>query len=156
MVFNSFEFLFLFLPAVLAIYFLCRESYAGNILVIASMIFYASWNWHYLPLLMASVAINYFVATKIRDSSRKKFWLLTGLIFDFGLLAYYKIINFLPLGISFWTFAQVGYLVEVFRLNVKLLSKPLSPLNYCEEILFFPVITSGPILDFKAGGGKKT
>ena len=149
MAFNSFEFIFLFLPIVCLIYFFARKINAALILTIASMIFYGLWNWHYLPLLCASILFNYVIGIKIENSSQKKIWLLSGLIFNFALLAYYKLINFLPLGISFWTFAQIGYLAEIYRANIK----PLPLSNYFNEILFFPVITSGPILNFRNWGG---
>lgn len=152
MVFNSFEFIFMFLPIVLVSYVLASRvnSAAGTvILAISSAIFYGALDGRYLPILILSIVINYLISVKIENSLSKKFWLIAGLIFDFGLLAYYKLIDVLPLGISFWTFAQVGYLVEVYRTNIK----PLRLLSYINEILFFPVITSGPIISFTSGGG---
>lgn len=112
MTFNSFEFIFIFLPLTCSSYFTAAKKInPAVILIIASIIFYSAWNWHYLPLLLVSVLINYFFGLKIENSSRKsrkKLWLSTGIIFNFAVLSYYKIINFLPRGISFWTFAQVG------------------------------------------------
>ena len=154
MAFNSFEFLFLFLPAVFIFYFSFSKinTAAALILIIASIIFYAAWNFNYVPLLIASVLINFFVGLKIEKSSlktRKKFWLFTGIIFNFSILAYYKLIKFLPLGISFWTFAQAGYLIEIYYENIK----SFRLLNYFNEILFFPVMSSGPVINFRNGGG---
>jgi len=155
MAFNSFEFIFLFLPITCVLYFFAgskKKFIAALILIIAGIIFYASWNWRYLPLLLASVFINYFLGVKLEKSpakNTKKKFLLAGLFLNFSVLAYYKIINFLPLGISFWTFVQVGYLVEIYRANIK--SFPI--LKYFSDILFFPSITSGPILNFNSRGG---
>ena len=150
MTFNSFEFIFIFLPSVLVIYFAAAKKInPAVILISASIIFYGIWNWNYLPLLLVSILINYYVGLKIENSSQKKFWLSAGIIFNFAVLSYYKLTKFLPLGISFWTFAQVSYLVEIYRENIK----SLSMLEYSNTILFFPVITSGPIVNFNNEGG---
>ena len=148
MAFNSFGFIFIFLPLVYLIYFFAvkkSENLSALFLAVSSIIFYSFWNWHYVPLLLFSILTNYFLASKIEISLRKKFYLISALIFNFGILIYYKIINFLPLGISFWTFTQIGFLTEIYRRSVKMPSL----LKYFESAAFFPVITSGPILNYK-------
>ncbi|MBQ7593461.1 MAG: MBOAT family protein [Synergistaceae bacterium] len=181
MLFNSYEFIYIFLPLTLVIFFTLanhNKHSALLILVISSLIFYGCLSLHYLPLLIVSVMVNYFVSVRISASgfswnwpgkkytsskssggsgnfssdeklstntSAKKFWLILGIVFNFALLGYFKVINSLPLGISFYTFTQTAHLVEVFRNSIT--TKSL--LEYSGYVTFFPCITSGPIMNAK-------
>lgn len=176
MLFNSYEFIFLFLPLTFAVYFwlnkkrLTQASKAW--LVFASLFFYSWWNVIYLPLILGSILFNFAVGstiTKMGDSlsvkgfSRKS--LLTfGIVSNILLLAYFKYMDFfilnanvvlgtqwnlmhivLPLGISFFTFTQIAYLVDAYRNEVK----EMDYLNYTLFVTFFPHLLAGPILHHK-------
>ena len=181
MLFNSYEFIYIFLPVTLVIFFTLanhNKNFASLLLVISSLIFYGCLSVKFLPLLIISVIVNYFVSVRISASgfswnwpgkkyssakssggscnlssdeklsmntAAKKFWLILGIVFNFALLGYFKLINSLPLGISFYTFTQTAYLVEVFRNSIT--TKSL--LEYSGYVTFFPCITSGPIMNAK-------
>ncbi|MEH6570057.1 MAG: MBOAT family O-acyltransferase, partial [Halioglobus sp.] len=170
MLFNSTEYLFLFLPVVLVVFLLLSRgnSTEGQIswLILASLYFYGSWNPVYLLLILSSIVVNFLVGRKLaatQPSGRHK-WLLFGMFFNLGLLGYFKYAGFfvdslntfgnwlipvpeitLPLAISFFTFQQIAYLVDVSR-------------NKCQEylfrhyalfVLFFPQLIAGPIVHHK-------
>jgi alginate O-acetyltransferase complex protein AlgI len=151
--FNSFAFISAFLPLSLIVFFtIARKSHgaAASFLVVASIFFYGWWNPKYVPLLLGSIAFNYVAGGLISaqaDSSYRKRKLL--LSFAVGanlvLLAYYKYANFfisnlnefthagfpspeiiLPLGISFFTFTQIAFLVDTFRGE----AKEYNPVHY--------------------------
>lgn len=167
MVFSSWQFLFLFLPAVLAVFFAIPERMPGArkwILLTSSLFFYAYWKIEYVPLLILSIAANFAAAEAIVRTSRKvaRMVLIAGVAGNLGLLGYYKYRNFffetvmtltgqpapplsaifLPLAISFFTFTQIGYLVDVFR-NRKL---HYGALDYSLFVVFFPHLIAGPIV----------
>lgn len=135
MLFNSIEFPFFYLPLVVA-GFLCLKR-LGTLrllmgwLVAASLFFYAWWNPAYLLLLLFSAAVNYSLGLLLVRSGRGGAWLALGILFNLGLLAYFKYAEFflgnintafelgwnirhviLPLAISFYTFQQITYLVD--------------------------------------------
>lgn len=175
MLFNSYEFIFVFLPITFTIYFYLNKNkltVAARIwLVFSSLFFYSWWNIAYLPLLLLSVLVNYFVATKIinyqiQNTSyfSKKTLLKVGLIFNVGFLAYFKYMDFfienintlfhssfdllylaLPLAISFFTLQQIMFLVDSYEGLVK--EKKF--LNYIVFVTFFPQLILGPILHHK-------
>ncbi len=167
MLFNSYEFIFLFFPACVAGYFVCARYFSIEValgfLVIGSLYFYAYWNPIYLILLMFSIGFNFGIG---RILSRDDHW-KTRSVFVFGigvnlaLLAYFKYANFfidnvnavfstrwdigdiiLPLAISFYTFTQIAYLVDAWRGN----AKEYNFLHYCLFVSFFPHLIAGPIL----------
>lgn len=172
MFFDSPVFLFLFLPVVIFIYFLLckRESNAISRiwLVSASIFFYCYLNIMQISVLLISVVINYFVSRFIRQTmndrmERAKIALLIGIVFNCGLLAYFKYSNFfisnlnqiagwkinllntaLPLGISFFTFSQIAYLVDSYRQEIK----THNFIDYALFVTFFPKLLSGPITRF--------
>lgn len=166
MLFNSYEFIFLFLPVTLIIFFALSGSKArATWLVLASIFFYGYWDFRYVPLLVVSITTNFLIGRKIFNSAtRKKFWLIAGIIFNLSLLFYFKYtgffvqnINFffgkslfvpeiiLPLGISFFTFTQTAFLVDTFRGEVE----EYSFVNYCLFVTIFPHLLAGPILYHK-------
>jgi alginate O-acetyltransferase complex protein AlgI len=169
MLFNSYGYLFLFLPIALAGYFaLSRFSnLAIAWLTLASLFFYAWWNpWH-LPVIIGSMAFNFWVGQHIIASQAnraKRNWMWVGIIGNLVLLGVFKYTHFvigilgdigganfsiaaiaLPLGISFFTFTQVAYLVDTARGEVR----ETHPVHYALFVTFFPHLLAGPILHHK-------
>jgi D-alanyl-lipoteichoic acid acyltransferase DltB (MBOAT superfamily) len=170
MLFTSGEFLFVYLPLTLALFFLISR-FAGNAagaawLVLASFVFYAYWLPVYTALLAASVVFNYllgyFIVGCPADRHR---WRLALLCFavatDLLVLGYFKYANFflatlaqlagrplgalnviLPIGISFFTFTQIAYLADVFAAKVR----DRNPLHYALFVSYFPHLIAGPVL----------
>ena len=145
---TSLEFIYIFLPVSLAGFFLASRVNKNFVLLwlaIVSLIFYGLMSVKFLPVLVASLLINYITGLMIARKNLRKFWLIAGITFNFALLIYFKLINILPPGISFYTFTQTAYLIEIYRESIK----SASLLNYAGCITFFPCITSGPIVDCK-------
>jgi alginate O-acetyltransferase complex protein AlgI len=168
MLFNSYQFVFGFLPAVLVACFLLARFFgprAGQwCLIGASVIFYGAWNPAYLPLLAGSVIFNYFAAISMvkTESERRRRWLLIGAVtVDLALLGYFKYMNFflqtvgavtgqsfpiehilLPLGISFYTFQQITLLVDISSGAVK----NFRFRDFSLFVFFFPHLIAGPIV----------
>jgi D-alanyl-lipoteichoic acid acyltransferase DltB (MBOAT superfamily) len=170
MLFNSYPFIFIFLPIVLAGYFwLGRSSNLAPVvwLALASLVFYSVSNWQFVGLLLASVAFNYFVgwlliAKQLRATAR--FATLTlGVAGDLTVLGAFKYAGFfaanmnalfstgiavnilLPVGISFYTFTQIAFLVDAYRGNVARYGLP----HYALFVTYFPHLIAGPILHHK-------
>lgn len=170
MLFNSYEFIFLFFPLVLVVYFLLgkyeKHTLANLSLVIFSLIFYAYWNVYFLPLLLISIITNFFIYKVIvffknKDKkSNSKLTFYFGILFNLGLLCYYKYFNFfletfkelganfeissiiLPLGISFFSITQLLFLWDAYASEVQ----ETNFLNYSLFVSFFPHLLAGPIL----------
>jgi D-alanyl-lipoteichoic acid acyltransferase DltB (MBOAT superfamily) len=167
MLFNSYPFIFLFLPIALAGYFwLGRSSNLAPVvwLALASLAFYSVSNWQFVGLLLASVAFNYLIgwlliAKQLRSATR--FAVLTvGVAGDLLVLATFKYAGFfaanlnalfstgivvnilLPVGISFYTFTQIAFLVDAYRGNVARYGLP----HYALFVTYFPHLIAGPIL----------
>uniref|UniRef100_Q07SL6 Probable alginate O-acetylase AlgI n=1 Tax=Rhodopseudomonas palustris (strain BisA53) TaxID=316055 RepID=Q07SL6_RHOP5 len=167
MLFNSFPFFFVFLPCTLAAYFLIsydKRSFAIPTLVAASLIFYSYWNWRFTPLLIASIILNYSFGRALafyNRSDRRRLVLSIGVTINILLLFYFKYLDWfidvfatlfgvdfgtfgypLPLGISFFTFTQIAYLVDTYH-------KKVSERSFSHFLLFvtyFPHLIAGPIL----------
>lgn len=168
MLFNSYIFLFLFLPIVFITYFLLtklpNKYFAKGFLVLSSLYFYSYWNIKYLPLILASVLINFLIATimnKKESQKLKKPTLIIGIVFNVALLGYFKYYDFfvssinqvfasnlpllklaLPLAISFFTFQQIAFLVDTFRGE----TKGYNFIDYTFFVTFFPQLIAGPIV----------
>ena len=165
MSFTTIEFMFRFLPIFLIVYYVVPTRYKNMILLIGSFVFYA-WGQHfYLLLLMLSIVVNYTFGRLIGERrAQKKPLLVLGLIYNFGLLVFFKYTNFfieninalltathiqiptisvvMPLGISFYTFQVVSYLVDVYRGE----QRPVKNIiNLGVYIAMFPQVPSGPI-----------
>ena len=146
MLFNSYGFIFVFLPIVLAGYFRITNCTLSSVwLLVSSLIFYGMLSVNYLPVLIVSICVNYFVSRRIETGHAKKFWLILGIAFNFILLGYFKLTGTLPPGISFFTFTQTAYIVCVFRGS----AKTESLMKYSEYASFFPYVISGPISDYR-------
>lgn len=169
MLFNTYHFIFAFLPVTLLVFFLLgsrgKTELAMGWLVLASLFFYGFWNPAYVGLIVISLLINFsFGQALIREGTGEKnrkliLWLGVGL--NLGLLAYYKYANFfvdnvnllvgseialgkivLPLAISFFTFQQIAFVVDAYQ------RKAQEPrfLPYCLFVTFFPQLIAGPIV----------
>ena len=115
MLFNSYEFVFLFLPIVLLIYYWLgnRNKYdsATLWLIFASLCFYGYWNYRYVPLLLLSIIFNYMIGAFIRKKDYKKGYLIVGLLGNLSLLAYYKYTGFFIEQINSDFFKQIVCLI---------------------------------------------
>jgi alginate O-acetyltransferase complex protein AlgI len=167
MLFNSRAFIFAFLPACLGGFFLLGRV-AGPVwalrwLVAASLFFYGWWDPRFVPLLIGSVLINYWVARDIRALSRAglprtaRRSLAAGIVLDLSVLGWFKYADFLlhvvapsqpslglplPLGVSFFTFQQIMFLIEAYRHRDR-----DTDLLYCAAfVTFFPHLIAGPIV----------
>ena len=168
MLFNSYEFMFIFLPIFLGVYYALGHSKRYNLatswLVISSIIFYGCWDYRYVPLLLLSICFNFFMGRKIENAVDKKKYLIVGLCGNLSLLGYYKYTGFfieqidlffganlfipyivLPLGISFFTFTQSAYLIDAYRGE----TSKYSFLTYCLFVTIFPHLIAGPIIYHK-------
>lgn len=162
MLFNSYGFVFAFFPLLLAGCYICRraeEKYGGEgraarflskasllLLLSASLLFYGWEHPEYLPVLLGSMAVNYLLFDLMgRYSGKgKKAALAAGLVFNLGLLFVFKYMDtggFVPLGISFFTFTQIAFLMESYRGNLR----KVNILSYGLYVSFFPKIMQGPI-----------
>ena len=144
MTFNSYPFILIFLPITITVFYqLSRyhRNFAVLWLIAASMAFYGSLSLHALPVLILSVLVNYALSLKVAHAAAKKLWLCFGLALNFGLLMWCKLMGSLPLGISFYTFTQSAYMIDVFSGN----SVASGFLDYVRHITFFGCIASGPI-----------
>ena len=167
MLFNSYPFIFLFLPVVLLGFFVSARL--GDLapviwLVLASLVFYSVSNWQFVPLLLASVAFNYLIgwlliSRRLRALPRLAV-LVAGVTGDLLLLGTFKYAGFfaanlnalfstglavnilLPVGISFYTFTQIAFLVDAYRGKVAHYAWP----HYALFVTYFPHLIAGPIL----------
>ena len=157
MIFSSVSFLFYFFPIVLMFYFLSPRKYRNLILFISSLFFYFVGEKQYTLILLFSCVFNYFYAKRIKD--KKSLWI--GVMVNLSLLLYFKYINFivndvlgfnnlvniiLPIGISFFTFQAISYLVDVYRGTV---SASSSFINFGTYLTFFPQLIAGPIVRYE-------
>ncbi len=173
MLFNSYGFIFLFLPIVLLGFFrLARfnHAYAAAWLAISSLFFYGYWNPAYVGLLLGSIVCNYAFGMWIAKAgvqhatARKKHVLVAAITANLLLLGYYKYANFflasanslagshlsignviLPLGISFFTFTQIAFLVDTYQGKVK----EYNFVHYVLFVTYFPHLIAGPVLHHK-------
>lgn len=165
MLFNSTEFLFLFLPVVLLVFFgLARWNPRAALasLTLASLLFYAWWDWRFLPILLISMIFNFLMGKWLTQETAYRRWLLAFVItINLSALFFYKYLDFaiasinasfgttlpeqqleLPLGISFFTFTQIAYLVDVYFRKAK---EPHF-VDYALFVTYFPHLIAGPIL----------
>lgn len=170
MLFNSLAFL-LFFPLVFAIYWLLNKKYhqAQNILIlVASYFFYGWWSWKLTFLLLASTLLDYIFGGLIIKSKdqRAKFFLIASILLNLGFLGYFKYFNFfatelnvllqkiglsaslptleiiLPIGISFYTFHGMSYVIDCYRRQLTAQPKFV---DYAVFVSFFPLLVAGPI-----------
>lgn len=169
MIFSSYKFVFLFLPIVLIVYYLLRFTKKDYLvktwLIIASLFFYSFGDWRYLPILLFTAFFNYGVSRLLQMDGLKKpvriLLMILGLAENIGLLFYFKYRNFffenvnalfgtdipmldiiLPLGISFYTFQLISYLVDSYSRD----AKGYSFIDYMVFVTFFPKLVVGPVV----------
>lgn len=173
MLFNSYSFLLAFLPLVLAGFFILgrySQRWAATWLTAASVFFYGWWNPAYVGLLLTSILFNYTVGYSLARgagagvSASRKAILVFGIAGNLALLGYYKYANFfvanlnellgvdyvltqiiLPLGISFFTFTQIAFLVDAYQGK----AREYSFVHYCLFVTYFPHLIAGPVLHHK-------
>lgn len=172
MLFNSYAFILAFLPVTVLVYFYLNKLRlpvaSTSWLVFSSLFFYSWWNIVYLPLILTSVLFNYTITQVMNSNAEKqnrffsnKNLLYTGLLFNIGLLGYFKYMDFfisnlnwvagahlpllkltLPLAISFFTLQQIAFLVDSYEGLIK----EKSFLDYTVFVTFFPQLIAGPIV----------
>ncbi len=166
MIFSGPAFLYIFLPLTLLSFYAVRRSFGHRpslvLLFLASLIFYAWWDVRFLPLILVSILFNFFIARLIRRRGGK--WLGFGVAANLALLGVFKYTDFfignfnavsganfgmtnipLPLAISFFTFQQIAYLVDVSRRD----TEPGDAGTYSLFVAFFPQLIAGPIVHHK-------
>ena len=144
MTFNSYPFILIFLPTTIIVFYQVsryQRNFAVLWLIASSLAFYGSLSLHTLPLLILSVLVNYALSLQAARNVAKKSWLCLGLALNFGLLMWCKLLGTLPLGISFYTFTQTAYMIDVFTGK----SVASGFLDYVRHVTFFGCIASGPI-----------
>ena len=174
MLFNSYVFIFLFLPLVLAIWWsrLLSTNLRLIMLVVASYLFYGWWDWRFVGLLMVSTVVDYLVGDwmhRARDEGRRRALLLVSLGTNLGLLAFFKYSGFfasslnsvadwlrvggslpvpdiiLPVGISFYTFQTLSYTIDIYRRQ----AAPTTSLwHFAAYVSLFPQLIAGPIVRY--------
>lgn len=168
MVFSSTLFLFVFLPVVLLLYYLVKPQFQNGILLLASLLFYAYGEPKFIFVMLLSIALNYLFALLI---SRKKllsfwrrFWMAAAVCSNLGILFLFKYLGFtmriaagvlhrdlpipgfhLPIGISFFTFQALSYVIDVYRGTASVQRNPFSLALY---VSFFPQLVAGPIVRY--------
>lgn len=168
MLFNSFIFIFLFLPVTLTGWYVLNKLKSDIIpkvfLIIMSLVFYAYFNIKYLPIIVISIIVNYCIYLILRKSKKqilRKAVFIFGLVLNIGILFYYKYLGFfteninllfktdfnvikllLPLGISFFTFQQLSFVIDSYKKEIP----DYSILDYSLFVCFFPQLIAGPIV----------
>ena len=168
MLFSSIPFLFYFLPCVFVLYFLVPMRWKNTVLLLASLFFYAWGEPKFVVFMLASIVQGYVLARLVEkyraDRGRAKLFLTLSLVFSLGLLGYCKYADFflsgfnaltglhipllrvaLPIGISFYTFQILSYVVDVYRGDVKAQRNFIDLAAY---IAMFPQLIAGPIVRY--------
>ena len=173
MLFNSYLFLFLFLPVVLLGWWQIRHSGARlAFMTLASYVFYGAWNWRFIPLMIASTTVDCLAGARIAGSSdprTRKAWLAGSLTFNLAILGFFKYFDFfassvnstasimgahalipvlrivLPIGISFYTFNSMSYTIDIYRGVVR---PAKSLLHFSAFVALFPHLVAGPIVRY--------
>ena len=169
MLFSSTIFLFLFLPVVILLHYFAKKEYRNCVLLIASIVFYTYGEPKLIWLLLASVLFNYVIALGMdkaeEKSAGRKGLLIFAIVINIAVLFVCKYLNFtieiveklfgdllesipiaLPLGISFYTFQVISYLVDLYRKEIKV---EKNMINFALYITFFPQLVTGPIVRYK-------
>ncbi len=171
MVFNSFNFVGFIIPILIVYWIFFKKSKVSQniLLLVSSLVFYAWADWRFLILLLISILLNYYLGKKISNTTNEtiqRHFLYIGLIFNIGLLLYFKYFNFfyegfveilnvfgasasyntlsilLPLGISFFSFQTLGYLIDIYNEETE---PSNNLLEFSVFVSYFPKILSGPI-----------
>ncbi|THB78233.1 MAG: MBOAT family protein [Desulfobacteraceae bacterium] len=168
MLFNSFEFGVFFI-AVYCIYLYSGHRWQNRSLLIASYIFYGSWNWKFLGLIWISTGVDYLCGLKIHESDnvkKRRHFLVISMCTNLGILGFFKYFNFfaasfhdlmqtlgwhadpltlnivLPVGISFYTFQTMSYTIDIYRKKIEPTRRFF---DFALFVAFFPQLVAGPI-----------
>ncbi|MGN0376374.1 MAG: MBOAT family O-acyltransferase [Suilimivivens sp.] len=151
MLFNSYAFVFLFFPLCILGFYICKavcnrteKDWLIKVFLFAvSLWFYGFLNPLNLPVILISMVINYMIYFLMEKGKQKKLLLVTGLLVNLAALFFFKYTgsSFVPLGISFFTFSQIAFLMECYRDNLE----KVSALDYGVYVSFFPKLAEGPI-----------
>jgi len=170
MVFSSIIFLFYFLPIILILYFLSPKKHRNAVLFIGSLFFYAWGEPVYVCLLLLSTVINYFLGIEIEkaedNQKKQKSILIAGVVINVSILVFFKYTNFLidiintvlpfgipsvnirlPIGISFFTFQTMSYIIDVYRKTTKAQKKYI---DFGTYVALFPQLIAGPIVRYNS------
>ena len=164
MIFSSILFIYYFLPLLLLIYFIVPSKYKNLILLIFSLLFYFLGEPKYIIVLLLSCFINYYLSKLIENGKHSKTFLVIALIYNVGQLLLFKYTDFfinnvnsifgtdipflyiiMPIGISFFTFQALGYIIDVYNKKHK---SAKSILNFMTYICLFPQLVAGPIVRY--------
>lgn len=171
MLFSSLEFLFLFLPVTILVYFTVPLAWRNIVLLIFSLIFYGWGEPVYILLMIFTIAVDYvcgWFTGKYRDSDPKKSraWMIAAIVINLALLAFFKYTNLvidtlrlipalsgikplnitLPIGISFYTFQSLSYVIDVYRRDTP---AQKSPFIFGTYVTLFPQLIAGPIVRYR-------
>lgn len=153
MVFSSVEFILFFLPIFLIVYYITPVSYRNVVLLFGSLIFYAYGEPKYIVLLLVSMVLNYWLARGMASEKSgiflRKGCFYIGILTNLSLLLVFKIAPQelgLPLGISFYTFQSISYLIDVYRKDIPVETSLLKLSTY---ICMFPQLVAGPIVTYQ-------
>lgn len=171
MVFSSLLFTFIFLPVTVGIFYLSKEDYKNYVLLAASLLFYAYGEPEFVFVMVGSILLNYFFALLVSNAdaykgNRAKIFLLIDIVLNIGILFVFKYLDFaisiinrvfrqdfsmigitLPIGISFFTFQALSYVIDVYYKRVKVQNNPMYIALY---ISFFPQLIAGPIVRYNS------
>ena len=164
MLFSSIPFLYYFLPVVLVLYLALPRRLKNPMLLFASLFFYAWGEPRYVLLMIASIAVGYVCGIAVEKSKRPRIWLIAGLAVTLGFLAYFKYADFfiesfnaitgmglpalriaLPIGISFYTFQIISYIIDVYRGDTPAQRNIIS---FAAYVSMFPQLIAGPIVRY--------
>ncbi|MCA9196990.1 MAG: MBOAT family protein [Planctomycetales bacterium] len=174
MLFNSYFFLFAFLPIVLLLWWTPQIRLSGRLglLILASYLFYGWWDYRFVSLLMVSTLVDYVAGKRLFESqtqTARRFYLLVSMFSNLGLLAFFKYCGFfasswntivdwlrmggtmpipeiiLPVGISFYTFQTMSYSIDIYRHQAK---PACSLLHFAAYVSLFPQLIAGPIVRY--------
>ncbi|AUN14222.1 membrane-bound O-acyltransferase family protein [Paraclostridium sordellii] len=168
MVFSSLVFLFVFLPLIIFIYYISKDKYKNYLILTASLFFYAWGEPIYIVIMLLSIAVNFIFGKKVcKDNiqSNRKIWLVMSIVFNISMLGIFKYTGFfieninrvfknnitdpgiaLPLGISFFTFQAMSYVIDVYRDDARVQKNLLHLALY---ISLFPQLVAGPIVRYQ-------
>ncbi len=168
MVFSSILFLFRFMPIAFAIYYLTPRRFKNFALLILSLVFYSWGEVRYFPIMVASIIVDYTASNCIRrwgdNHTRRKLFLMLSVVFNLGMLMFFKYTDFflqninmifgssfeylnltLPLGISFYTFQTMSYTIDVYRGKVE---AERNIIDFGAFVVLFPQLIAGPIVRY--------
>ena len=163
MLFSSLEFIFLFLPITVLVYYISPKKLKNVILFVSGIIFYAFGEIGLLPIFLLTIAVDFSFGLLIEKCNQKRtvarLLLILAVIFNLSLLGYFKYFDFfresvlglsrlgilLPVGISFYTFQALSYVIDVYRGEVRATK---SIINFGAYIALFPQLIAGPIVKY--------